>query len=84
MYIYIWYSGEVDTAVEAIEEIVDAVGKVAEGVEKVAEDIAEDLPEGGRLRKAVDFVEHVAERANTDAHLVVGFIDKVINLNDID
>ncbi|KAL0326095.1 UNVERIFIED_CONTAM: hypothetical protein Sradi_5178800 [Sesamum radiatum] len=68
---------EVETAVETVEEIVEAVEKVAEGVEKVAEDIADDLPEGGRLRKAVDFVESVAERASKDAHLVGDFIDKV-------
>ncbi|KAI3464601.1 hypothetical protein Pfo_021264 [Paulownia fortunei] len=68
---------EVETAVETVEGIVEAVEKVAEGVEKVAEDIADDLPEGGRLRKAVDFVEHVAERASKDAHLVGDFIDKV-------
>ncbi|KAL0438174.1 UNVERIFIED_CONTAM: hypothetical protein Slati_2300400 [Sesamum latifolium] len=68
---------EVETAVETVEEIVEAVEKVAEGVEKVAEDIADDLPEGGRLRKAVDFIESVAERASNDAHLVGDFIDKV-------
>ncbi|KAL7155772.1 hypothetical protein ABFS83_03G098800 [Erythranthe nasuta] len=73
---------EVETAVEAVEGIVDAVEKVTEGVEKVAEDIAEDLPEGGRLRKAVDFIEHVAERANRDAHLVGDFIDKVQEVED--
>ncbi|GFQ02368.1 hypothetical protein PHJA_002380800 [Phtheirospermum japonicum] len=68
---------EVETAVETVEDIVEAVEKVAEGVEKAAEDIADDLPEGGALRKAVDFVEHVAERANRDAQLVGDFIDKV-------
>ncbi|KAL0351563.1 UNVERIFIED_CONTAM: hypothetical protein Scaly_1545000 [Sesamum calycinum] len=46
-------------------------------VEKVAEDIADDLPEGGKLRKAVDFVEKVAERAARDAGAVDDFIDKV-------
>ncbi|KAL2232308.1 UNVERIFIED_CONTAM: hypothetical protein Sindi_1410800 [Sesamum indicum] len=39
------------------EEVVEAVEKVAGEVEKVAEDIADDLPEGGKLRNAVDFVE---------------------------
>ncbi|KAH6782587.1 hypothetical protein C2S51_007880 [Perilla frutescens var. frutescens] len=68
---------EVETVVEIAEEIVVAVEKVAEGVEKAAENLAEDLPEGGGLRKAVDFVEHVAERANKDAHIVGDFIDKV-------
>ncbi|XP_057795594.1 uncharacterized protein LOC131011771 [Salvia miltiorrhiza] len=68
---------EVEMAVETAEEIVDAVEKAAEGVEKAAEKLAEDLPEGGGLRKAVDFVEHVAEIANKDAHKFGDFIDKV-------
>ncbi|KAL0391794.1 UNVERIFIED_CONTAM: hypothetical protein Sradi_2402200 [Sesamum radiatum] len=70
-------SYEVDTAVETIEVIVDAVEKVAEEVEKAAEHIANDLPEGGTLRKAVDFVETVAEVTSKEAHLVGDFIDKV-------
>ncbi|KAK4429582.1 hypothetical protein Salat_1258800 [Sesamum alatum] len=73
-YLISWILG---VAITTVEEIVEAVEKVAEGVEKVAEDIADDLPEGGRLRKAVDFVESVAERASKDAHLVGDFIDKV-------
>ncbi|KAL0432256.1 UNVERIFIED_CONTAM: hypothetical protein Slati_2559900 [Sesamum latifolium] len=68
---------EVDTAVETIEVIVDAVEKVAEEVEKAAEHIADDLPEGGTLRKAVDFVESIAEVTSKEAHLVGDFIDKV-------
>lgn len=51
--------------------------KAAEEVEKVAEDIADDLPEGGKLRKAVDFVEKLAERTANDAGVVDDFIDKV-------
>ncbi|KAL0314392.1 UNVERIFIED_CONTAM: hypothetical protein Sangu_2283600 [Sesamum angustifolium] len=65
------------TALKMTEEVVEAVEKVAGEVEKVAEDIADDLPEGGKLRKAVDFVEKVAERAARDAGAVDDFIDKV-------
>ncbi|XP_073020614.1 uncharacterized protein [Primulina eburnea] len=68
---------EVETAVETIEEIVEVVEKVAEGVETVAEDIADHMPEGGSLRKAVDFVENVAETVGKDAHLVEELIHKV-------
>ncbi|XP_042067606.1 uncharacterized protein LOC121810929 [Salvia splendens] len=68
---------EVEMVVEIAEEIVEAVEKVAEGVEKAAEQLAEELPKGGGLRKAVDFVEHVAEIANKDAHKLGDFIDKV-------
>ncbi|KAL0438171.1 UNVERIFIED_CONTAM: hypothetical protein Slati_2300100, partial [Sesamum latifolium] len=65
------------TAMKMTEEVVEAVEKVAGEVEKVAEDIADDLPEGGKLRNAVDFVEKVAERAARDAGAVDDFIDKV-------
>lgn len=58
----------------------EMVERVAEGVDKVAEDVAEMLPEGGKLRGAVEFVEHVAELTAKDAHLVEGFIDKVLKL----
>ncbi|XP_073314416.1 uncharacterized protein [Primulina huaijiensis] len=68
---------EVETVVETIEEIAEVVEKVADGVEKVAEDIADHLPEGGTLRKAVDFVENVAETVSKDAHLVEDLIHKV-------
>ncbi|KAL8481872.1 hypothetical protein ACS0TY_028135 [Phlomoides rotata] len=68
---------EVETAVEMAEDIVEVVEMVTERVEKAAEDMLDDLPADGRLRKAVDFVEHIAERANMDAHIVGDFIDKV-------
>ncbi|CAA0831674.1 Unknown protein [Striga hermonthica] len=71
------FKNEIETAVETVEEIVEVVEKVAGEVEKAAEDIADDLPTDGQFRKVVDFVEHVAERANRDAHLVGDFIDKV-------
>ncbi|KAK4429583.1 hypothetical protein Salat_1258900 [Sesamum alatum] len=68
---------KIETAMKMTEDVVEAVEKVAGEVEKVAEDIADDLPEGGKLREAVDFVEKVAERAAKDAGAVDDFIDKV-------
>lgn len=68
---------KVDSALQRAEDVAEAVEKVAEGVEKVAEDIAENLPKGGKLREAVDFVEKIAERAAKDAGAVDDFIDKV-------
>lgn len=62
---------------QIVEDIAEAVEKAAERVEKAAEDFADDLPEGGGMRKVVDFVEHVAERAGKDAHIIDDFIDKV-------
>lgn len=59
------------------EDLVEAVKEVAEVVEKVAEDVADDLPQGGKLREAVDFVENLAERAAKDAGAIDDFLDKV-------
>ncbi|CAI9778052.1 unnamed protein product [Fraxinus pennsylvanica] len=68
---------EVDTAVETIEQITEVVEKTAEVVDKVAENIADHLPEGGKFRNTVDFIENVAETAAKDARLVGDIIDKV-------
>ncbi|KAL2513069.1 Uncharacterized protein Adt_18669 [Abeliophyllum distichum] len=66
-----------ETALNKVEDVVETVEEVAKNVEKVAEDIADDLPAGGQLRKAVDFIENWAERTARDADLVDDFIDKV-------
>ncbi|KAL6525016.1 hypothetical protein OROMI_030609 [Orobanche minor] len=71
------FKKKVDTAMKITEDVVEAVEKVAEEVEKVAEDIVDDLPEGGKLRRAVDFVEKLAERTAKDAGAIDEFIDKV-------
>ncbi|CAA2988500.1 Hypothetical predicted protein [Olea europaea subsp. europaea] len=68
---------KIDAALNKVEYVVEAVEKVAEKVEKVAEDIADDLSTGGELRKVVDFVERVAERATKDAGVMDDFIDKI-------
>ncbi|CAA2956797.1 uncharacterized protein LOC111408726 isoform X2 [Olea europaea var. sylvestris] len=71
------FKNEVDTAMETIEQITEVVEKTAEVVDKVAENIADHLPEGGKFRKTVDFIENVAETTAKDAHLVEDIIDKV-------
>lgn len=71
---------KVESALQRAEDVAEAVEKVAERVEKVAEDIAENLPKGGKLREAVDFVEKIAERTAKDAGAVDDFIDKVLYL----
>ncbi|KAL8059539.1 hypothetical protein ABFX02_03G094100 [Erythranthe guttata] len=68
---------KIESALQMTEDVVEAVEKVAAEVEKVAEDIADDFPEGGKFREAVDFVEKLAERTAKDAGFVDDFIDKV-------
>ncbi|KAL8261494.1 hypothetical protein R6Q59_025543 [Mikania micrantha] len=68
---------EVDTVVEETEKIVDRIEEVAETVDKVAKDVAEHLPDGGKLKNAVVFVEGVAEEIAREAHLVEDFLHEV-------
>ena len=68
---------EVKTVVETAEQIAEAVESVAEKIEHVADDIGNQLPEGGKLREVVDFVEDVARETAKGAHLVDEAIEKV-------
>ncbi|XP_065880480.1 uncharacterized protein [Euphorbia lathyris] len=70
----------VDSIVENVEEVAEGIENVAEGIDKVAEELADHLPEGGRLQKAAMFVEDAAEQAAKNAHLLDQFIDKVQEL----
>ncbi|XP_065881485.1 uncharacterized protein [Euphorbia lathyris] len=67
----------VDSIVENVEEVAEGIENVAEGIDKVAEELADHLPEGGRLQKAAMFVEDAAEQAAKNAHLLDQFIDKL-------
>ncbi|KAF5818584.1 hypothetical protein HanPI659440_Chr02g0050511 [Helianthus annuus] len=73
---------EVDTVVEETEKIVDRIEDVAETVDKVAKDVADHLPEGGKLRNAVVFVEGVAEEIAREAHLVEDFLHEVEDVEE--
>ncbi|GAB4844985.1 hypothetical protein Ancab_038378 [Ancistrocladus abbreviatus] len=68
---------EVETAIEAAEHVVDGVEKVAEEVEKVADVVAEQLPEGGRLKQLATGIEDIAREVAKDAHTAEDAIDKV-------
>ncbi|XP_057974238.1 uncharacterized protein LOC131162099 [Malania oleifera] len=68
---------EIETAAEATEHVTEMVEKVAEEVEKVTEEVVDELPEGGKLKKAVAFVENVAKETAKDAHLAQDIIEKV-------
>ncbi|KAM7520809.1 hypothetical protein LguiB_019771 [Lonicera macranthoides] len=71
------WTKELEAAEERVEEMAEAIEKVAVEVEKVAEDVAENLPEGGRFKVAVTFVENAAKEVIKDADLVEEFIHKV-------
>lgn len=73
---------KVDQIMDTAEHISDVVEAVADRVDKVVEEIEDDLPEGSRLRKTLDFIENVAERVEKDAHTAGDFIDKVQEMED--
>ncbi|WOK93351.1 hypothetical protein Cni_G02047 [Canna indica] len=69
--------GEMETVTDAVEEVADAVEKVANVVEKVSSEVAEKLPDDGKLKDAVLLVEHVSREAAEDAHIAKDIIHKV-------
>ncbi|XP_057795811.1 uncharacterized protein LOC131011927 [Salvia miltiorrhiza] len=73
---------KLENAVQTVEDIVEAVEKVAGSVDKIAEDIADDLPEGSKLRDLVEKVEHLAEKTAKTADSLDNVIDKVQEASD--
>uniref|UniRef100_A0A7C9DYN0 Uncharacterized protein n=1 Tax=Opuntia streptacantha TaxID=393608 RepID=A0A7C9DYN0_OPUST len=71
------FKDKFDADLEKVEDVVETVEKIAEGVEKVAEDFTEMLPDGSRLKNAVNMVEHAAEKVAKDARLADAAIDEV-------
>lgn len=71
-------SGEAEFVIEEAEAVAKVVEKVAKVAEKVSEDVAEMLPEDGKLRKATLVVEHASKEAAHDAQLTQQFIHKVL------
>ncbi|KAF8723273.1 hypothetical protein HU200_021790 [Digitaria exilis] len=67
-----------DTA-EAVAEVVEEVATVAE---KVSSEVAEQLPEGGRMRTAVMLVEHASKEVAQEAHLAQDIIHKVDEIEE--
>lgn len=68
---------EVDTVVQSVENVAEIVETVAEKVEEVADDIADQLPQDGKLHDAIRLVESIAKKTAIDAHIVDDLIEKV-------
>lgn len=71
------HSEEAVVVVEEVEKVAEVVEKVAEVAEKVSEDVAEMLPEDGKLKKVALVVENASEQAAHGAKLTEDFIHKV-------
>lgn len=69
--------GETELVVEEVEGIAKVVEKVAIAAEKLSAEVADKLPENGKLKEAALFVEHVSQEAAHDAEIAEHFIHKV-------
>lgn len=63
--------------VDEVEIAAEVVEKVAVKVEKVSSEVADKLPENGKLKEAALVVEHLSEAAAKDAQITLDFIHKV-------
>ncbi|PON34125.1 hypothetical protein PanWU01x14_346920 [Parasponia andersonii] len=72
--------GKAEIVVEDVENIAEVVEKVAIVAEKVSSEVADKLPDNGRLKETALFVERVSKKAVQDAQLTKDFIHKVDEL----
>ena len=70
-------SREAEVVVEEVEKEENVVERMAITAEVISEDVAEKLPENGKLKKAALEVESVSKRVPHDAHATQEFIHKV-------
>ncbi|KAJ6734438.1 hypothetical protein OIU79_001659 [Salix purpurea] len=77
--------GEAEIIVEEVGQVAEVVEKVAAVAEKVSEEVAEVLPENGKLKETALLIEQVSKAAAHDAKLTQDIIHKVDALkHDID
>ncbi|XP_004288158.1 PREDICTED: uncharacterized protein LOC101308504 isoform X1 [Fragaria vesca subsp. vesca] len=67
----------VDMVMNTVEAVAEVVEAVAHKVEEVADDIADKLPEDGKLKSAFEAVEAIAKETAKDAHMVDELIENV-------
>ncbi|RWW27253.1 hypothetical protein BHE74_00020467, partial [Ensete ventricosum] len=67
-----------DAVEKVAESAAEAVEKIAEVTEKIASDVADELPDGGRLRDKAVQVEQICEEVEKDAEEAEAFIRKVL------
>ncbi|KAL6220126.1 hypothetical protein ACLB2K_007883 [Fragaria x ananassa] len=72
----------VDMVMNTVEAVAEVVEAVAHKVEEVADDIADKLPEDGKLKSAFEAVEAIAKETAKDAHMVDELIENVEAVED--
>lgn len=62
---------------EEVESVAEVVEKVAIKAEKMSSEVANKLPENGKLKETALIVEHISKEAAQDAQLTLDIIHKV-------
>ncbi|KAL6883691.1 hypothetical protein ACP4OV_011105 [Aristida adscensionis] len=73
---------EVEMVKDTAEVVAEVVEEAAAAAEKVSSEVAEQLPEGGKLRTAATLVEHASKEVAEEAHLARDIIHKVDEIED--
>ncbi|KAF9663401.1 hypothetical protein SADUNF_Sadunf17G0046000 [Salix dunnii] len=77
--------GEVEIILDEVGHVAEVVEKVAAVADKVSEEVAEVLPENGKLKETALLIDKVSKATAHDAKLTQDFIHKVDALkHDID
>lgn len=63
--------------VEEAEKVAEVVERVATKAKKVSSEVADKLPENGKLKETALIVEKVSKAAAEDAQITLDFIHKV-------
>lgn len=69
--------GEAEIIVDEVEHVAEEIEKVATVAEKVSEEVAEVLPENGKLKETALLIEHVTKATAYDAKLTQDFVHKI-------
>ncbi|PWA56974.1 hypothetical protein CTI12_AA418170 [Artemisia annua] len=72
---FLQFKEDVDFVIETTEEIIDAVEVISEAVDMVTEKLAEDLPDGSKLKATIELIEDMAETVAVEAQKAVAFIE---------
>ncbi|GLJ39392.1 hypothetical protein SUGI_0804450 [Cryptomeria japonica] len=75
--------GDVEKAVEIVEDVAEAVENVASFTEEISKDVEQNFPEDGAVNKAAHVVEHLSEEAIKDAQNTRKFIEQMTSTEKI-
>ncbi|XP_066379482.1 uncharacterized protein [Miscanthus floridulus] len=73
---------EVEMVKDTAEAVAEVVEKAATVAEKASSEVAEQLPENGRLRAAAVLLEHASKEVGEEAHLAQDILHKVDEIEE--